>query len=166
MDRERFTASPVGRLVTITGQDGRTGRTYEHVAYLPDPLGEVQPELSGRTWRRVAQAGHALGRLYQASRQIPEPALLRQPTLRAEAQSTSALEGTFAPLEDVLAADVAEETTLSDQVREVLNYVRAAQGAFAWIDEGRPLTGTTLCQAHRDLVRGTPADTREAGRIR
>lgn len=36
---------------------------------------------------------------------LPNPDMLRRPTMRREAQSTSALEGTFEPLETVLAQD-------------------------------------------------------------
>jgi Fic family protein len=156
----------VGRLVRITGLDGRTGSAYEHVAFLPDPLGSIEPALSAQTWRQVAQAGHALGRLHQAGRQVPEPALLRPPTLRAEAQSTSALEGTFAPLEEVLAADVSERASQSAQVREVINYVDAAETAFGWLEDGRPITVALLCQVHDLLVRDMSAQTADAGRIR
>ncbi|WP_391530177.1 Fic/DOC family N-terminal domain-containing protein [Candidatus Frankia nodulisporulans] len=91
----------------IAGTGARTGE-YEHIAFQPHPLGEEEPNLAGTTWRAVAAAGTELGRLGQAGRQLPDPTLLRQPTLRAEAQSTSALEGTFASLEDVLAADLTE----------------------------------------------------------
>jgi Fic family protein len=166
VDRTLFERSPVGRLVKIAGTDGRTGTEYEHVAFQPDPLGDAEPPLTGPTWRAAARAGLALGSLRQAGRQVPEPGLLRQPTLRAEAQSTSALEGTYAPLEDVLAAEVMEPASRSAQVHEVLNYVEAAEAAFDWIDEGRPLSVATLCEVHRILVRATPADTRDAGRIR
>jgi Fic family protein len=161
-----FEGSPTGRLVKIAGTDGRTGAEYEHVAFQPNPLGNDEPNLTRPTWRAVAEAGFALGRLEQAGRQIPEPSLLRQPTLRTEAQSTSALEGTFAALEDVLAADVTEPGARSASVREVLNYVDAAEMAFGWLDEGRPLSVASLREVHRVLVRGTPADTRDAGRIR
>jgi hypothetical protein len=46
-----------------------------------------------------------LARLDGAARLIPAPGLLRRPALRREAQSTSALEGTYAPFADVLAAN-------------------------------------------------------------
>jgi Fic family protein len=166
VNRDRFAASPVGRLVRIAGTDGRTGATYEHVAFQPDPLMADEPPLSSDVWRLVARAGHALGRLHQAGRQVPEPALLRQPTLRAEAQSTSALEGTFAPLEEVLAAEVTQESARSEQLREVLNYVTAAEAAYGWVDDGRALTVPSLCEVHRLLMSGTPAEGPESGRIR
>ena len=51
---------------------------------------------------------------------LPNPDMLRRPTMRREAQSTSALEGTFEPLETVLAQDyeVGEDKSgLSESMR-------------------------------------------------
>lgn len=165
MQADRFASSPVGRLERIQGTDGRTGREYDHVAFIPDPLA-AEPELSGVTWRAVSRAGHALGRLLQAGRQVPEPGLLRRPTLRREAQSTSALEGTFAPLEDVLAADTLDEALHSLELIEVLNYVQTAEYAFAEIAEGRALGFVLVEDLQGRLARGTPADTDQAGHVR
>ena len=86
------------------------------------------------------------------------------PTLRREAQSTSALEGTYAPLRDVLTA--AEDEVGSLALAEVLNYVRAAEYAFDSQVEGRPLTVGLLSDVQARLVRGTTSDTPEAGRVR
>lgn len=86
--------------------------------------------------------------------------------MRREAQSTSALEGTFAPLEDVLAADVIERSDRSSALAEVLNFVDAAERAFSWVNAGRPLTVGLICELHRTLVAGTSADTEDAGRVR
>lgn len=163
MDRTRFSNSPIGLLVPIRGTDGRTGKEYDHVAYVPDPLGD-EPMLNNAAWRAVSAANRALGALDQAGRQIPEPALLRRPTLRREAQSTSALEGTYAPLADVLEADVDDQR--SAELIEVLNYVQVAELAFATLASGRRLTMGLLLESQRRLVRGTSADTKDAGRIR
>lgn len=165
MDVVRFTSSPVGHLVPIRGTDGRTARPYEHVAFVASPLG-AEPTLLPATWHAVNGANRALARLDQASRQIPRADLLRGPTLRREAQSTSALEGTFAPLEQVLAADRAGSETLSAEVAEVMNYVDAAGAAFASITAQDRITVGLLESVHGVLVRGTPADTADAGRIR
>ena len=165
MQAQRFSGSPVGRLERIRGTDGRTGREYDHVAFIPDPLTE-EPPLSGATWRAVSRAGHALGRLLQAGRQVPQPGLLRRPTLRREAQSTSALEGTFAPLEDVLAADAALDAPRSTELVEVLNYVETAEFAFAALAEGARLGVRMVEDMQGRLARGTSADTDQAGHVR
>jgi Fic family protein len=152
-------------LEVIRGTDGRTGREYDHFAFIPDPLSD-EPMLSGATWRAVSRAGHALGRLLQAGRQVPQPSLLRRPTLRREAQSTSALEGTFAPLEDVLAADAGDEVPRSVELAEVLNYVLTAEYAFAEVADGRPLGVAMVEDMQGRLTRGTHADTDQAGHVR
>ena len=138
MDAHRFARSPVGHLVPIRGTDGRTGEEYDHVAYVPDPLGDA-PALTPATWQSITRAHYALGRLQQATRQVASP-LLHRPTLRREAQSTSALEGTFAPLEEVLAADVIDESERSAELKEVVNYIDTAEAAFNWVLEGRALS--------------------------
>ncbi len=138
MDLEALRGSPIGQLVPISGVDGRTGERYESFAYLADPLPE-SVELASDTWTIVARAEAALARLDQAARQVPSPELLRDPAIRREAQSTSALEGTFAPLATVLESDLERRGQLSLAVLEILNYVAAAQVAFEWVED-RPLT--------------------------
>ena len=156
--------SPIGTLVPIAGTDGRTGEHYEHCAYLPAPL-PPSVELSSATWTAVVYAEAALARLDQAARQMPEPGLLHNTTLRREAQSTSALEGTYAPIEEILGSDAEERMGLSTELREILNYVATAERAFAWIAE-RPLTLGLLESLQGLLVKGTPGEYRDAGRLR
>lgn len=164
MDLRRFSDSPIGRLVPVRGIDGRFGIPYEHVAYVADPLAD-EPALSAETWRAVNAANRALARLDQASSQVMNPRLLRRPTLRREAQSTSALEGTFAPLEQVIAA---ESTTAgnSKELVEVLNYVEAADIAFGRVADGGAITSGLLESSQGILVKGTDAETEDAGRVR
>jgi len=164
MDLSRFENSPVGNLVPLRGFDTRTGREYDHAAFVPTPL-DAEPTLSAATWREVAAANRSLARLNQAGRQVPNPALLLRPTLRREAQSTSALEGTFAPLEVVLAKEESDPDN-SAEVAEVLNYVTAADRAFGEV-LGRNRIGTgTLENTHKHLVSGTSSETMDAGKIR
>lgn len=164
MDADLIRQSPIGAVVPISGFDQRTGDEYRHWAYLPDPLpGTVA--LSSATWTIVAQAEAALARLDESSRQLPEPSLLRRPALRREAQSTNALEGTFAPIEDVLEPDIEERETLPLEIRENLNYVVAAEEGFRWVVD-RPLTGGLVGQLQRVLVQGTPGEHSDAGDVR
>lgn len=164
MDVDALRGSPIGRLVPISGNDQRTGNHFDYWAYLPNPL-PTEFSLVSATWTAVTRAEAALARLDQAGRQLPNPVLLRQPSLRREAQSTSALEGTFAPIEDVLAAELEHRQYASLEVREILNYVVAAEEGFEWVRE-RPLTTGLLANLQRLLVQGTPGDYSDAGRVR
>lgn len=164
MDPASFSGSPIGSLLRINGVDGRTGESYGSVAFLPNPL-PASVELSPATWTTVAQTEADLARLDQAARHIPDPGLVRQSTIRREAQSTSALEGTFAPFEDVLASDLEGQVHLSLEMREILNYIVTATQAFEWIEE-RPITVGMLCSLQQILVDGTPSELGDAGNIR
>lgn len=160
---DRFAGSPLGTLVRVAGVDGRNGLSYETSAYVPNPL-DVEPDLSAATWRAVSSARAALARLDQAAQLVPNPDLLRQPTLRREAQSTSALEGTFAPLEEVLAGAAANHPS-SQEMKEVLNYIDAANYAFDAVTSGG-LSLNLVQTAHHILVDGTDSDTTDKGRVR
>ena len=107
----------------------------------------------------------ALGRLDAATNRLPNPRLLVRPALRLEAVSTSALEGTYATLTDVLEGDFVDETRRSAEVAEVLNYVQATETALDRIKE-RPISFNLIAQLQQVLVRGTRGDSYDAGRLR
>lgn len=66
----------------------------------------------------------------------------------------------------MLAADIVDEGSRSAALNEVVNDVIAAEQAFDWVEDGRPITVGLICELHKTLVRGTAADNDEAGRIR
>lgn len=152
-----------GILVPISGVDPRVG-AWTHSAFVPAPLFQSPPMLSAETWLRVADARAALAAIDSTARQLPNPKLLRRPSLQREAQSTSALEGTNEPLRAVLTAD--DESPGSLTMREVLNHVTAADVAFAWVGEGHGLSVPMLAELQRTLVRGTQAEGPWSGQIR
>ena len=154
----------MGRLVPILGPDPATHEVVAGVAFLPDPLPR-NLTLSTETWLKVNSATAALARLDGAARLIPNPSLLRRPALRREAQSTSALEGTYAPFNEVMAADSEDREHMSAELREVLNFEAMAELAFTW-PEGRPLTVGMLGELQRVLVAGTPGELSDAGGLR
>ena len=96
-------------------------------------------------------------------RSLPNPRLFRQATLRVEAQSTAALEGTCEPLMKVLAADDDEK---DPSLREVLNYLVVAEAAFGWSQERRALTVSMLGQLQERLMDGTRHVTPQTGHVR
>lgn len=157
-----FQKSAPGILVAIAGQDPLLG-PWQHQAFIPNPLAHDGPDLSPKTHLVIADARAALAALDSSARQLPNPTLLRLPTLRREAQSTSALEGTYAPLAEVLIADDEEPPTA--ELIEILNYVTAANYGFAWIADGRPISTSFLSDLQGILMRGTPLEP-VSGRLR
>lgn len=164
MDLDRLSKSPVGRLVPVIGPDPATHETVEGQAFLPSRL-PTDLTLATGTWNEINAATAALARLDGAARLIPRPALLRRPTLRREAQSTSALEGTYAPFADVLAADREDQRHMTAEIREVLNFEEMAELAFSWPEE-RALTLGMLGELQSILVRGTGGQMADAGGLR
>lgn len=162
VDLEMFVEATSGSLVDIEGTDPRAGH-WSHRAFVPSPLPDSMPELHPRTYITIANTRAALASLDSTARQLPNPTLLRTPTLRREAQATSALEGTYAPLSDVLTAD--EEESTSAEMREVLNYVTAANAGFTWLSDGRSITTTMLAGLQGLLMQGTHMES-SAGELR
>lgn len=81
-----------GKLIAITGSDPMLGG-WEHRAFVPAPLPDSMPPIEPETILAIANARAALAALDNTARRLPNPMLLRLPTLRLEAQSTSALRG-------------------------------------------------------------------------
>jgi Fic family protein len=163
VDLSIFSGASPGDLVPISGTDPARG-DWTHRAFVPHPLPTVSPEFSGATYRVVANARAALAALDSTARRLPNPRLFRRPALQAEAQSTSALEGTYAPLRDVLTAD--EDRPPNLDLREVLNYVLMGDVAFELMEERRPLTVGLLADLQSLLVRGTRGEGPGAGMLR
>lgn len=165
MDVSRLQQSPIGSLVPINGYDPRAHRDYSTFAFLPAALPE-DVELSAKTYIALADAASMVARADQAIAQLPNPELLVRQAIRKEALSTSAIEGTYAAMEDVLKADFVEPSAISPEVEEIHNFVTAAEIATAWIKEKRPITIALLEHLQGVLVRGTPSDNGQAGRVR
>ncbi|MFZ0118102.1 MAG: Fic/DOC family N-terminal domain-containing protein [Pseudonocardiaceae bacterium] len=159
-----FERSPIGRLVRITGHDARQDADYDHYAFLPDPLPHEIP-LSQATYKLLSEADRALGALKAHVELLPNPQLLVRPALTREAVSTSALEGTYAALSEVLEAEYAEERRTSAEVREVQNYVRAATKGIELI-ETMPICLRLVSKLQKILVARTRGDTYDSGRLR
>lgn len=160
--------SPLGVLVPISGHDARFGEDYEVDAFVPHDLPE-RIDLPSATWMAVSEAMSELGRLDAAASLVPNPQLIARIATRREAVGTSALEGTYANLTELFAAEVLPEADQRAQVpanvREVMNYTRAADAAYAWVAD-RPITLGLLCSLQAEIVRGTPSDGPEAGSVR
>lgn len=159
---DSFRDSPIGDLVQIQLVDRE--QQYDHFAYIPRPL-PSSFELSPATRKAVSDADLAIGRLDGAGGQLPNPLLLVRPTIRREAVSTSALEGTYAELADVLGAEALDNEELRGPIGEVVNYVRAAERGIELLEQ-RPVSVNLVNELHAILMRGTRGDSYESGNVR
>jgi Fic family protein len=162
VDAERFRTSPIGRLQRIVVTEG-SGR-WEHVAFVPAPLPN-SIDLERGTWNNVLAASSALSRLDGSARRLPNPSLLVRQALTEEAVSTSALEGTYAPLTDVLQADATDSTDVESSVLEVRNYIRAAERGLDLI-KTLPVSLRVAREVHSVLQAGVRGDSSEVGQFR
>ncbi len=164
MDVTRFESSPMGHVQPISGTDAFLDRPYSHYAFIPEPL-PPQLTMSQRSIKLLSEAERALGRLDAASGRLPNPRLLVRPTLYREAVSTSALEGTYALLQDVLESDYVDDVSRSREVQEVRNYVEAAAAGLEMI-KAKPICVSILKDLQAILVKGTRGDSFDAGSLR
>ncbi len=162
MDIKRFSQSPIGRLVSIQVLEG--DRAWDHFAYEPAPL-PADVHLSSSTWALVSSAAASVARLDGAARRLPNPYLLVRPALVREAVSTSALEGTYAALEDVLQAEFLSSEDVSESTAEVRNYVVAAEHSLELI-KTLPICLRLIREAHERLMAGARGDHAEIGNFR
>lgn len=164
MDISRFTAKSMGKLVPFNGTSIRGDAKYEHFAFIPSKL-PSEIALSTQTHTLIAKASLEVGRLQESIRQLSRPAVLLKPSLAREAKSTSALEGTFAPLQEIFESEFIPAIQTSAAVREIQNYVRAAQRGLEHI-KTKPITINIISELQGILVDGTKGGAINQGKIR
>lgn len=164
MDRSNFISAEMGRFVPFRGIHPITKEEYDTFSFIPAPL---PPEitLSIKTVNLIAEASHQLGILQASLKGLPDSSVLLRPALLREAQSTSALEGTYAPIQEVFEGELISEKKQSSQVSEVLNYARAARIAFELINE-KPININMLSNLQGMIVEGTEGAKNNQGEIR
>lgn len=164
MDIEKFKNSPLGELVPIRGEDA-FGRSFDHFAFNPHPL-PAKISLSDSTWRLLTDAVLELGRLGGEGDRLPNPGLLARPLIRAEAVSSSALEGTYTTLPQVFQSELFKDPP-SAEVTEVLDQIRAFEYGVEVIAEGQPLGVNLIKLLHGVLMRNdTRCPTGDKGEFR
>lgn len=142
MDRTGFSDAATGRLVPTIG---------DRKAFVPHPL-PPSKLIVDRFLPELTHATQAVGELKGIGRSVPNPLLLVRPLQRREAVSSSSMEGTYTTLSDLFLfeAGASEASTRGDN-REVLNYVRALEGAID--DLGTlPISTRLIRNAHRVLL--------------
>lgn len=144
MDKNGFGASATGTLLPTIGN---------RKAFVPNPLPPSIIDVA-RFLPELTRATQAVGELKGIGRSVPNPLLLIRPLQRREAVSSSSMEGTYTTLTDLFLfeAGASEAATRGDN-REVLNYVRALEGAIEGL-ANLPISARLIRNAHRTLLTG------------
>ncbi len=121
-------------------------------AFVPAPL---PPSVSlDRILPALSRATQAVGELKGIGRSVANPLLLIRPLQRREAVSSSSMEGTYTTLTDLFLFEAgAGEAVNRGDNREVLNYVRALEGAIEGLN-ALPISTRLIRDAHRILLTG------------
>lgn len=146
MRYEDFDSSPSGKLVpTLFGAR----------AFVPNQL---PPKLDlGLITPKLGAASAAIGELRGACRRLQNPYMLIRPLQRLEAQTSSAMEGTYTTSDELALAEAGLEQNVKSEAVEVANYTRA----LAWTErelKTLPISGRLLRGAHDILLRGVGGD--------
>lgn len=164
MDTSKFVDPAMGKLVPVSGVNIRRNEEYNHFAFVPAPL-PYEIQLENKTHNLVSKASMAVGRLQECVKRLPNPEMLLRPSIAREAKSTSALEGTYAPLQEILEGDYLQDSQLSNAVREIRNYIKAADQGLELI-KTKPICVNVLSELQGILVDGTTGAHVNQGEVR
>ncbi len=162
-----------GQYVPVTVDLGMTGpaeaarsRGSTLQSFVPDPLPPKihLPGLLNDLHAVLLRAERALGLLEGTARRLANPHVLIGPFMRREAILSSAIEDTFASIEDVARVEAnLQPRDSGSEAHEVANYVRAVQQALA---SEMPISNNLLRQLHATLLEGTRGANRDPGNFR
>jgi len=164
VDNDLLSKSPIGQIVPVQGDYGLHDK-FACWAFLAAPLPEDIEGLTSQTWALISAASTALGRLDQETKGLEDPQLLIYPTLFREALTTSALEGTYGQLSDLLETRLSGNQIESQEIREIYAYLEAARGAFKSV-ETRSISVAMLCDVQREILAQTKKPFRDVGEVR
>lgn len=137
-----FKANPAGHLVSTV---------YNQQAFVPDAL-PPKIDLSAITLE-LAEAMAAVGELRGACRLLASPYILIRPLQRLEAQTSSAMEGTYTTADDLVMAEAGRDKTPSAEAVEAGNYIRALSWAVGQLPT-LPISVRLMNAVHGILLEG------------
>jgi Fic family protein len=143
---------------------GRRGGAGTYRAFIPDPIGDFDPELSSSTFALAERAGSSVREL-----NAKEPALtplegLARQLLRSEALASSRIEGLSLSHRRLAQAEMEGEEG-DFKAREVLGNMRAMEAAIQVGISSSEIVARDISEIHRALAIVPPLD-RIAGQFR
>lgn len=137
-----FDENPAGHLIPTV---------YDQKAFVPNALPPAF-DLS-KVALDLAEAMAAIGELRGACRLLANPYILIRPLQRLEAQTSSAMEGTFTTADDLVMTEAGMDKSPTAEATEVNNYIRALAWAVEQL-ETLPISVRLMKGAHSILLDG------------
>lgn len=137
---------------------------WPHPYFLPADIPR-EVDLEPDTVAALARASAALGRLSGFALLVNDPELLLGPSMAQEALASSRIEGTEASLSEVLSSTDSDLPIEDDNLREVINYLKAATQGIELLEHW-PLTQRFFCALHATLLTGTRGEEKYPGELR
>jgi Fic family protein len=133
-------------------RSGQIVRSLEgHDVFLPNKLPPILDY--GTLAKPIARAMQQIGELKGASKRTVNPYILIAPLQRREALTTSAMEGTYTTIEDLVLEEEGLARVKSEDARETSNFrtaLRLASDALKKL----PISHRVIKEAHRRLLSG------------
>jgi Fic family protein len=126
-------------------------RLRQEGAFLPHPLPSTV-RLQPPTYRILAEAEQAIGRLDEAAARLPNRAGLVRLAQLHDVRSSGELGGVFAGLRELLVLDLPGVTTVPPVDLHLIRYLRANDAAVAWVRDGGPINLVLLSRLGRILA--------------
>jgi cell filamentation protein, protein adenylyltransferase len=133
----------MGRWFPVEGNIDLPERLRQEGAFLPHPLPSMV-RLQPSTYRILAEAEQAIGRLDEAAARLPNAAGLVRLTQLRDARSSAELGGVFAALRELLLADLPGVVADPPADHDLARYLHAGDAAVAWVRDGGVINLTLL----------------------
>ena len=138
--------SPFGKITPASGG---------YRTFVPNPL---PPTLElAKVLGSLAECASALGELQGAAKRTENPYILIEPLQRREALTTSAMEGTFTTMEELLFEEESSTSKTNVNARETANFIRALRTSVRNIND-YSVSLRVIKEAHHQLLSGLPDD--------
>lgn len=130
-------------------------------------------DASGWNWltlaKKISSASAALAYYNGILESMINPAIFLSPLEVQEAVLSSRIEGTVTTIDDILKFEVnllPESPSKQEDIKEVVNYRKAARRAYEWLNRGYAFNTTLICAIQEELMRGVRGKDKSPGELR
>jgi Fic family protein len=141
----------------------RVRRAFSYTAYVPDPIGDLDPPLPASLLALIDDAEAACAALDEEMPPSLNVETIARQLLRAESVASSRIEGLVVSHRRLARADFAGATDVTAQF--VLQNIRGLERGLALAEEAERLSAETIRDVHREMFVGT-RDEHLAGVVR